>query len=117
LSGKYGPDIRPETGRLMSNKEYTARYGEPWVFETASRFTQWAHANGYHPVSLAIAWVASHADITCPIIGARNLEQLKSSLDSVTIDLTPGARAEISDLSRTPPLATDRLEEQQKAGR
>jgi len=117
LSGKYGPGKRPDAGRLMSNKEYTARYGEPWVFETASRFTQWAQANGYHPVSLAVAWVAAHGDITCPIIGARNLEQLKPSLDSVTIDLTPENRAEISGLSRTPPPATDRLEEQHTASR
>ena len=61
--------------------------------------------------SAAIAWVGSHPAITAPIIGARNLEQLQDSLNAVKIDMTPALRAEISALSRTPPPATDRLEE------
>lgn len=112
LSGKYSLDKRPDGGRLMSNKEYTARYGEDWVFETAGKFAELAKAKGVHPVSLAVAWVAAHPAVTCPIVGARNLEQLKPSLDATGIDMTPELRAEISALSRTPPPATDRLEEQ-----
>ena len=73
-------------------------------------------AAGGHPLASSKE-LAAHSDITCPIIGARSLEQLESSLNSVTIDLTPETRAEISNLSRTPPLATDRLEEQQTASR
>jgi aryl-alcohol dehydrogenase-like predicted oxidoreductase len=112
LSGKYAPGVRPDTGRLLSNKEYTARYGEEWVFETAGAFTQMANGMGVHPVSLAVAWVAANPDVTCPIIGARNLEQLGPSLDSSGIDMTAELRDEISALSRSPAPATDRLEEQ-----
>jgi aryl-alcohol dehydrogenase-like predicted oxidoreductase len=112
LSGKYAPGVRPDTGRLLSNKEYTARYGEEWVFETAGAFTQMANGMGVHPVSLAVAWVAANPDVTCPIIGARNLEQLGPSLDSSGIDMTAELRDEISALSRRPAPATDRLEEQ-----
>jgi len=50
--------------------------------------------------------------VTCPIIGARSLAQLQPSLDSQKIDMTDALRAEIAALSRTPPPATDRLEEQ-----
>jgi aryl-alcohol dehydrogenase-like predicted oxidoreductase len=112
LSGKYAPGVRPDSGRLLSNKEYTARYGEEWVFETAGAFTQMANGMGVHPVSLAVAWVAANPDVTCPIIGARNLEQLGPSLDSSGIDMTAELRDEISALSRRPAPATDRLEEQ-----
>jgi aryl-alcohol dehydrogenase-like predicted oxidoreductase len=112
LSGKYAPGVRPDSGRLLSNKEYTARYGEEWVFETAGAFTQMANDMGVHPVSLAVAWVAANPDVTCPIIGARNLEQLGPSLDSSGIDMTAELRDEISALSRSPAPATDRLEEQ-----
>jgi len=52
--------------------------------------------------------------VTAPIIGARSLEQLKASLDSVKIEMTPQLRAEVSALSRTPPPATDRSEEVKK---
>lgn len=114
LSGKYGPGQRPDQGRLMSNKEYTARYGEDWVFETAGQFTELAKSKGVHPVSLAVAWAAAHPAVTCPIIGARSLEQLQPSLESTAIDMTPDLHAEIAALSRTPPPATDRLEEQQR---
>ena len=61
---------------------------------------------------LAVAWVKSHPAITAPIMGARTAEQLTPSLNAADIDLTPEMRAEISALSRTPPLATDRREEQ-----
>jgi aryl-alcohol dehydrogenase-like predicted oxidoreductase len=111
LSGKYGPEKRPDGGRLMTNAEYTARYGEDWVFETAGRFSALAAEHGHHPVSLAVAWAAAHPDITCPIIGARNLTQLQPSLDALEIDMTLEFRTEISALGRTPPPATDRLEE------
>ena len=44
----------------------------------------------------------------------RNLEQLHASLDSVKIEMSPALRAENAALSRTPPPATDRSEEQKK---
>jgi aryl-alcohol dehydrogenase-like predicted oxidoreductase len=112
LSGKYGPDKRPNAGRLMSNQEYVKRYGEPWVFEVAGSFSAFAAARGLHPVSLAVAWAGAHPAVTCPIVGARSLDQLRPSLDAVSIDMSPSLRDEISALSRTPPPATDRLEEQ-----
>ncbi len=112
LSGKYAPGRRPDTGRLIENAQYTSRYREHWTFETAAAMTERANALGIHPVSLAVAWVAAHPDVTCPIVGARNLEQLGPSLDALQVEMTPALRDEISALSRTPSPATDRLEEQ-----
>jgi len=112
LSGKYGPNQRPDSGRLISNNSYQQRYNEAWVYETAGQFTALAKAKGIHPVSLAVAWVAAHPAVTCPIIGARNVTQLEPSLNALDCDLSDDLRAEISALSRTPALATDRLEEQ-----
>jgi aryl-alcohol dehydrogenase-like predicted oxidoreductase len=112
LSGKYGTKTRPDAGRLITNKEYTKRYGEEWVFETAEKFTALAKKKNVHPVALAVAWAAAHPAVTCPIIGARSLEQLEPSLTSIEIDMTPELHAEVAALSRTPPVATDRREEQ-----
>jgi aryl-alcohol dehydrogenase-like predicted oxidoreductase len=111
LSGKYGPGKRPEAGRLVNNPEYSARYSEDWTYDTAEAFTALAARLGHHPVSLAVAWVAANPDVTCPIIGARNLTQLGPSLDALEIDMTPDLHAEIAALGRTPPIATDRLDE------
>jgi aryl-alcohol dehydrogenase-like predicted oxidoreductase len=111
LSGKYSGDA---SGRIKTNKQYTARYGEPWVFEVADKFVALCKQRGMHPVSAAVAWAGAHPAVTAPIIGARSVEQLQASLDSVRIEMTPALRAEISALSRTPPPATDRLEELNK---
>jgi aryl-alcohol dehydrogenase-like predicted oxidoreductase len=110
LSGKYA---EKQTGRLTTNKMYTARYGEEWMHETAAKFTAFCRQRGLHPVSAAVAWVAAHPAVTAPIIGARSVEQLQASLDSIKIAMTPELRGEIAALSRTPPPpATDRIEEQ-----
>jgi aryl-alcohol dehydrogenase-like predicted oxidoreductase len=108
LSGKYSGS---GNGRLKTNKMYEARYGEAWMFEVAEKFVAFCKQKGLHPVSTAVAWVGAHPAITAPIIGARNLEQLKDSLNAAKVDMTPALRAEIAALSRTPPPATDRLEE------
>ncbi len=108
LSGKY---FGQATGRLKTNKMYEARYGDAWMFEVAEKYTAFCREKGLHPVSTAIAWVGTHPAVTAPIIGARNVEQLKDSLASVDVKMTPELRAEIADLSRTPPPATDRSEE------
>lgn len=111
LSGKYGRDSRPDQGRIITNKEYGKRYSEDWVYDTASDFTEYAKAKGVHPVTLAVSWVRTNPDVTCPIIGGRSLDQLRPSLDAMTFEMDAAMRAEISALSRTPAPATDRLEE------
>ncbi|MBS3818938.1 aldo/keto reductase [bacterium] len=111
LTGKYGVKKTPQKGRLIDNKMYKTRYSSPWMFETAERFTHFAKENGFDPVSLAVAWVKSHPAVTAPIIGGRSLKQLKSSLNSLQINMTSDLRKKISALSPEPPPATDRNEE------
>src|SRR3954468_1709404 len=112
LSGKYAVK---GSGRLSTNKMYEARYGEPWMHEVAEKFAAFCKQRGFHPMSAAVAWVGAHPAVTAPIIGARSTEQLQASLDSIKLPMTPELYAEMAALSRTPPPATDRLEEQKKS--
>ncbi len=109
LSGKYLSGSN--SGRLKSNKMYEARYGDEWMVEVAEKYVAFCKQRGLHPVSTAIAWVGAHPSVTAPIVGARNVEQLKDSLAAVDVKMTPELRAEIAALSRTPAPATDRTEE------
>jgi aryl-alcohol dehydrogenase-like predicted oxidoreductase len=84
------------------------------MHDVAAAFAEFCRKRGFHPMSGAVAWVGAHPAVTAPIIGARSLQQLQASLDSLKIDMTPALWAEIAALSRTPPPATDRLEEQKK---
>jgi aryl-alcohol dehydrogenase-like predicted oxidoreductase len=111
LTGKYSSDRQPEAGRLVTNTMYTTRYGSQANYDIAERFTALAQDVGIHPVTLAIAWVASHPAVTAPLIGARHLEQLEPALAALDVPMTSELRARISALSPTPPPATDRNEE------
>jgi len=111
LTGKYGTERRPESGRLVEREMYMRRYGDPAYYEIAERFSAHAQERGMHPATLAVAWVMSHPAITAPIIGARNVGQLEAALAALDVQMTPEWRAEISGLSIEPPPATDRTEE------
>ena len=111
LTGKYATGQKPPQGRLVENKRYALRYGEERYHEVATSFSEYAKENGYHPATLAVAWVMTHPAVTAPIIGARNLDQLEASLAALEVAMTPELRTAISLLSYQPPPAHDRLEE------
>ncbi|MCJ7679332.1 MAG: aldo/keto reductase [Candidatus Aminicenantes bacterium] len=111
LTGKYSSSNSPDQGRLLTNARYKTRYGVSWMEETAARYKEFAESEGLNPVSLAIAWVASHPAVTAPIIGARNTNQLRDCLKALEIDMGGGLRERMSALSPEPPPSTDRNEE------
>ncbi len=112
LTGKYGIDKRPERGRLLQQDNYIKRYANPVFYEVAERFVRYAGDQGVHPVTLAVAWVMGHRDVTAPIVGGRDLDQLKPSLAALDFAMSAEMRDEVSAFSITPPPATDRDEEQ-----
>lgn len=115
LTGKYGAGRRPEQGRLVENPNYTARYGVDAYYRLADDFSAYAKRLGVSPITLAVAWAGTHPGVTAPIIGARDLEQLRPSLDAATYELTAETRADITALATAAlgevPLAHDRREE------
>ena len=111
LTGKYGPDRRPDHGRLIDTRMYAVRYSDPRYLTTAAQFTALAAELGHAPATLAVAWVASHPGVTSVLIGGRNLEQLGPTLAAGQLVLDDATRARITALSPDPPPATDRNEE------
>ncbi|NNK58540.1 MAG: aldo/keto reductase [Desulfofustis sp.] len=111
LTGKYGVGRKPEKGRLVDVGFYSKRYSLEQYYQTADNLCAHARERGVNPATLGVAWVMTHPAVTAPIIGARNLEQLETSLAAAELDMTPEWRAEISCLSPAPAVATDRLEE------
>jgi len=111
FTGKYGAGLAPERGRLVDNKMYRVRYGDPAVHELAGRFCALAAELGHAPATLAVAWVASHPAVTSVLVGGRSAEQLAPTLAAGDLALDPELRARIGALSPEPPPATDRNEE------
>lgn len=109
LTGKYSTGAE---GRLTQDDRYAARYGQPFMHEAAQSLATLAADYGVHIATLAVAWAAAHPTAPSPIISARNLEQLKPSLDALSSTMSAELYAQIAALSPTPPPATDRIEEQ-----
>lgn len=105
LTGKYH---RNEEGRITQNSMYIARYGNPEYMETAGRFVEHADKLRYHPSALAVKWAATHPAVTSAIIGCWKAEHLEVALQSQAIELSDEEREVITDLSVSPPNATDR---------
>jgi len=108
LTGKYS---QATTGRLTEDHRYAARYNQDWFRKTAQDLTDKAAELNMHPATLAVAWVAKNTSITAPLISGKTPEQLRPSLDALQFDMPDDLHKDISSMSRTPPPATDRLEE------
>lgn len=114
LTGKYHAEDGEgdaASGRIASNRMYATRYGGDAIRDATTHFAHFARERGWEPAALAVAWVASHPAVTAPILGARSVAQLESSLRSLEIPMTPELREEVSALTPAPPPATDRNEE------
>jgi aryl-alcohol dehydrogenase-like predicted oxidoreductase len=109
LTGKYVQSTQPTGTRMATNKAYQVRY--PDHAPVAERFVALARRLGVTPTALAVAWVAAHPAVTAPLLGARNVEQLESSLAAADLTVGPELYAEISALTSAPAPATDRTDD------
>jgi len=99
-------------GRLREENRYARRYKHDWMYNVARELTDLAGRNGTDATTLAVAWVAAHSTGVIPIISRRTAQQLRPSLAAMTYEMPDDLYNWIRALSPTPPLATDRSEEQ-----
>jgi aryl-alcohol dehydrogenase-like predicted oxidoreductase len=96
LTGKYKPGQAMPTGaRLEALQTYYERYYADAALELAQRFVEAAGQRRVTPAQLALAWVMADPRVTCPILGARSVEQLNDTIKGADIRLTPEERATI----------------------
>ncbi len=93
LTGKYrrGQSM-PGGTRLEAFRSYYERYFTEDALDIVEGFVEAARQRGATPAQLAFAWVLSEPRVTCPIIGARNLEQFNDTIGGLGIELTPAER-------------------------
>ena len=96
LTGKYRRgETMPVGSRLKAFEEYHDRYFTAEALDIVERFVEAAMQRGVTPAQLALAWVLGEPRVTCPILGARNLDQFNDSIQGLGIALTPEERAAI----------------------
>jgi aryl-alcohol dehydrogenase-like predicted oxidoreductase len=96
LSGKYSNETPvPEHSRF---KEIGGRCGVDAI-DRADGLKPLAGEKGVTLAEYCLAWVVRQSGITSPIIGPRNVEQLKSSLRALDIDLTDQDYQRINEIA------------------
>jgi len=96
LTGKYKRGAAPPSGTRLGDIEgYQRRYYTEGALDIVDGFVEAARARGVTPAQLALAWVLAEPRVTCPIVGARNLEQLNDTLGGLTVSLIPEGREAI----------------------
>lgn len=102
LSGKYAAGARPEGSRLALFPEYRRYLTEQGLAATEC-YLHLAAEHGLNPAQMALAYVNSRPFLASNIIGATNLEQLKTNIDSVDVSLSPELLAAIEEVHQRYP--------------
>ena len=96
LTGKYKRgDEAPAGARLASMNLYRERYLTDDALDIVERFGQTALERGATAAQLALAWILAEPRVTCPIVGARNLDQLNDTLGGLDLRLSPEERSSV----------------------
>jgi len=96
LTGKYRRGEPMPTGaRLEAFELYYRRYYTEEALGIVERFGEAARERGVSAAQLALGWVLAEPRVTCPIVGARSLEQLLDTLGGAELRLTPREREAI----------------------
>ena len=102
LTGKYLGDQRPAGARLTLFPHY-ARYLTDAGQHATQRYVDLAKEHGLAPNQMALAFVNSRRFVGANIIGATNLEQLKSNLASIELTLSQDLLKEIETIHLSRP--------------
>ncbi|MCL7957465.1 MAG: aldo/keto reductase [marine benthic group bacterium] len=95
LTGKYSRGSQPEEGRA---KEGAARRERN--LEIAEAVVSVAEEIGCTPSQVAISWVRQQEGVVIPLVGARNLSQLRDNLGALDVELDADQLERLEEVSR-----------------
>ncbi|EKO3517725.1 NADP(H)-dependent aldo-keto reductase [Vibrio fluvialis] len=97
LSGKYLNGARP-TGARCSLFERFQRYFTPQGLKATEAYVNQAREFDLDPAQMALAFVNQRPFVASNIIGATNLQQLKSNIDSLELELSEELLLKIQEI-------------------
>lgn len=102
LTGKY-LQAGSKDSRFAINKEWGSSYLTNRNMKIAEAVVTLAKEIGKSPAQVALNWVRQRPGVVIPIVGAKNVDQLKDSLGCLSFDLTQSQLDRLSDASRPEP--------------
>jgi len=102
LSGKFLNGARPAGTRLVLFTRFT-RYSNPQAELATAAYVALAREHGLDPAQMALAYVSSRPFLTSNIIGARTMEQLRTDLSSIELQLSESVLSGIEAIHQQQP--------------
>lgn len=102
LTGKYLHNQQPKGARITRWPHY-ARYSNEQGIAATQAYVDLAKQHDWDPAQMALAFVNEQPFVTSNIIGATNLRQLKSNIDSVQLTLSADLRQGIEAIHQRYP--------------
>jgi len=103
ISGKYLNGARPEGARLTIETRVEHRI-HPMTDKAIVRYLELAKAHNLDVNQMAIAFVNQQPFVSSTLIGATNMEQLKTNIDAIDIKLSDKVLEGIENIHRENPL-------------
>ncbi|MBT7608640.1 MAG: NADP(H)-dependent aldo-keto reductase [Bacteriovoracaceae bacterium] len=102
LSGKYLDNQFPEGSRLKLYKDYL-RYSSTNSTNAVIAYCELAKKYNLDPAVMALAFTHSRSFLTSTIIGATTMNQLKTNIESINVDLSKELLEEINTIHEKNP--------------
>lgn len=97
LSGKY---TRDNAGKLRSDRTGSTDGPTEDEFRIIDVLNAVAADVGVSPAAVALSWVHARPGVASTLIGARRIDQLRSNLSALDVDLSPEETARLDEISK-----------------
>ena len=103
LSGKYRNNQLPKKSRIALHKDFWTRYNKPNAGKAIDAYYEIAMKHKLDLAQMSLKFLEIQPFVTSVIIGATTMEQLKTNLESVNINLTNEIINEINEIQKIYP--------------
>jgi aryl-alcohol dehydrogenase-like predicted oxidoreductase len=100
LTGKYGRGKEaPEGARYAdSSRPNVAKRVTERLYDALEELDELVVGKGVTMSQFALAWVMNQPGVTSPIIGSRNLEQLRDNLEALEVEIADADRERVDEI-------------------
>ncbi|MDA7831438.1 aldo/keto reductase [Candidatus Pelagibacter sp.] len=103
LSGKYRNKQLPKNSRMERDGDFWTRYAKPNTDKAIDAYYEIAKKNKLDLTQMSLKFLETQPFVTSVIIGATSMEQLKTNIESVNINLSEDIINEINEVQKTYP--------------
>ena len=103
LSGKYRNNQLPKKSRIALHKDFWTRYNKPNADKAIDAYYEIAKKHQLDLAQMSLKFLEIQPFVTSVIIGATTMEQLKTNIESVNINLTNEIINEINEIQKIYP--------------